>query len=57
MAARLSDLTQGLIDLLADVSHDPDEADWYDVEEYLELIPNPARVLKELSLYVHQEYL
>lgn len=52
-----SDITEGLIALLADVSHDPDEQDWYDVHEYLDLIPNTNRVLREFALYVHENYL
>lgn len=53
----LSDITQGLIELTEEVSHDPDEADWYDVEEYLSNIPNSSRVLKELVHFLHDEYL
>ncbi len=53
----LSDIAQGLIELTEDVSHDPDEADWYDVDEYLSNIPNSSRVLKELVRYIHSEYL
>lgn len=57
MAKQLSDLTQGLIEIAAEVSHDPEDADWYDVEEYLSMIPNSAKVLRELVYYMHQEYL
>ena len=53
----ISDITQGLIELAEEVSHDPDEQDFYDVDEYLELIPNPTKVLKELIHYMHAEYL
>lgn len=53
----VSDITEGLIELLEEVSHDPDEMDWFDVEEYIEQMPNTTRVLKELSKYVHAEYL
>lgn len=55
--SKISDVTQGLIELLEEVSHDPDEADWFDVHEYLGLIPNSSRVLKELAHYLHEEYL
>lgn len=51
------DTTEALIDLTASVSHDPEEADWYDVHELVELIPNPAAVLRDLLHYLHQEHL
>lgn len=51
------DTTQALVDLTASVSHDPDEADWYDVHELIELLPNPASVLRDLLHYLHEEYL
>lgn len=54
---RISDAAQGLIELLEEVSHDPDEADWYDVEEYIGLLPNTTRVLRELAHYMHENYL
>lgn len=54
---KISDITEGLIELLEEVSHDPDEIDWFDVEEYIEQMPNTTRVLKEFSKYVHAEYL
>lgn len=57
MAKQLSDITVGLIELVEDVSHDPDEADWGGVHEYLEDIPNHYRVLKELVHWLHQELL
>lgn len=57
MTRKLSDVTQGLIDLASDVSHDPDEQDWYDLEEYLSLIPNNAKVVRELIYFLHEEYL
>lgn len=53
----ISDVTMGLLELTEEVSHNPDEADWYDVNEYLGNIPNTHRVLKELIMYVHAEYL
>lgn len=53
----MSDIAQGLIELTEDVSHDPEEQDWYDVHEYLSNIPNSARVLKEVIHYVHEQYL
>ena len=53
----LSDVTQGLIEIAEEISHDPDEQDFYDLYEYLDLIPNSAKVLKELILFVHSEYL
>lgn len=52
-----SDVTIGLIELLEEVSHNPADADWFDVHEYLELIPSTTRVLKELVHYMHEEYL
>lgn len=53
----LSDITQGLVELLEEVSHDPEDQDFYDVHEYLDLIPNSTRVLKELAHYLHENYL
>lgn len=53
----VSDTTQGFIDILEDISHDPDEFDSYDLTEFIELLPNPYKVLKEFALYVHAEYL
>lgn len=57
MAHRISDITQGLIELVEEVSHDPEDQDWYDAHEYLESIPNPYTVLRELVHYLHEEYL
>lgn len=51
------DVTQALIDLTAAVSHDPDEADWYDVNEIVDLLSNPTSVLKEILTYMHEEHL
>lgn len=51
------DTTQALIDLTGAVSQDPDEADWYDVDELVELLPNPYAVLKDLLRYAHEEWL
>ena len=53
----LSDVTRGFIELLEDISHDPDEFDDFDLREYIENMPNPYKVLTEISLYVHAEYL
>lgn len=53
----LSDITQGFIDILEDISHDPEEYDTYDLVEYIENMPNPYKTLKEFALYVHGEYL
>lgn len=49
--------TQALVDLTASVSHDPEEADWHDVDELIELMPNHAPVLRDLLRYLHEEYL
>jgi hypothetical protein len=57
LAYKISDITQGLIEILEEISHDPDEADWYDANEYLELLPNSPRVLRELAHYLHENYL
>ena len=51
------DTTQALVDLAAAVSHDPDEADWYDVHELIDLLPNPSSVLRDLVHYLHEEFL
>lgn len=51
------DTTQALIDLTGGVSQDPDVADWYDVDELVELLPNPASVLKDLLRYAHAEWI
>ena len=53
----MSDVAQALIDLTASVSHDPDEADWFDVHETIELTTNPAAVLREILHYCHEEHL
>jgi hypothetical protein len=53
----MSDMTEGFIELLEEVSHDPDEFDAFDLLSYIEALPNPYRVLKEFGLYVHAEYL
>lgn len=52
-----SDITMGLIETAEAVSHDPDEQDWFEVDEYLDLIPDSAKVLKELIHYMHSEFL
>lgn len=51
------DTTQALVDLTANVSQDPDQADWHDVHELIELLPNAAAVLQDLLHYMHEEYL
>ena len=51
----MQDTTQALIDLTGAVSHDPDEQDFYDVDEVIDLLPNPASVLRELLRYIHSE--
>lgn len=53
----VSDITQGFIEILEDISHDPDDYDDYDLKEYIEALPNPYKILKEFALYVHAEYL
>lgn len=53
----LSEVTEGFIELLEEISHDPDQADLYDLKQYIEAMPNPERVLKEFALYVHENYL
>jgi len=57
MTYRLSDMAEGLLEIVADVSHDPEDADWFDAFEYLEDIPTPRAVLKEVMQYMHEEYL
>lgn len=54
---KLSDVTEGFIEILEEVSHDPDEFDDYDLKEYIENVPNPYLVLKEFALYIHRNYL
>lgn len=51
------DTTQALIDLTGAVSQDPEEADWYDVDELIDLLPNPSAVLRDLLRYAHEEWL
>lgn len=57
MIKELSDDTVGFIELLEDISHDPEEYDDFDLREYMEALPNPYRVLKEFGLWVHENYL
>jgi hypothetical protein len=52
-----SDQTEGFIEILEEISHDPDEFDDFDLKEYIEALPNPYLVLKEFGLYVHENYL
>lgn len=49
------DTTQALIDLTGSISQDPDQEDWYDVYELVDLLPNPNAVLKDLLHYLHKE--
>lgn len=51
------DTTQALIDLTGAVSQDPEEADWYNVDEIIDLLSNPAEVLRDLLRYAHKEWL
>lgn len=51
------DTTHALIDLAGSVSQDPEEADWYDVDELIDLLPDPAIVLRDLLRYAHKEWL
>lgn len=51
------DTTQALIDLTGAVSQDPEEADWYDVNELIDLLSNPSEVLRDLLRYAHEEWL
>lgn len=53
----VSATTAGFIDILEEISHDPDDYDEYDLREYIETVANPARVLKEFALWVHENYL
>jgi hypothetical protein len=53
----VSDVTQGFIEILEELSHDPEEYDTYDLIEYIENVPNAHKVLKEFALYVHTEYM
>ena len=57
MTEKLSDATIGFIEILEEISHDPEDYDDFDFREYIELLPNPYKVLKEFGLYVHREYL
>ena len=51
------DTTQALIDLTGAVSQDPEQADWYDVDELIDLLPDPTSVLRDLLRYAHREWL
>lgn len=53
----VSDITQGFIEILEEISHDEEDFDDYDLREYIEILPNPYKVLREFALYVHSEYL
>lgn len=54
---KLMDTTRALIDLTGAVSRDPELADWYDVDELIDLLPNPTPVLRNLIRYAHKEWL
>lgn len=51
------DTTQALVDLTGAVSHDEAEADWYDVHELIDLLADPAAVLRDLLHYAHEEWM
>lgn len=51
------DITNGFIEILEEVSHDPDERDEFELREYIENLPNPAHTLYEFSKWVHEELL
>lgn len=55
----VSDDTQGLIEIVEGLSHDPEEFEDQveDLKQYLESLPNPYRTLKEYALYTYSEYL
>lgn len=53
----MADQTLGFIEVLEEISHDPEEFDDFDLKEYIEALPNPYLVLKEFALYVHENYL
>lgn len=53
----MDDITEGLIELLEEVTHDPDEQDFFDVKEYIENLPNPYHTLWEFAQWVHEEHL
>ena len=52
-----NETTQSLIDLVASISHDPDEEDWFDVDEVIENLTNSSSVLRDILKYMHQEFL
>lgn len=53
----IDDITEGLIETLENVSHDPDDQDFSDVKEYIENLPNPYHTLWEFAQYAHKEWL
>ena len=55
--SNINPATEGLIELLEDVSHDPDQTDFYDVKEYIESLPNPYNTLYEFAKWVHGDLL
>ena len=57
MTSPIDDITEGLIETIEDVSHDPDMLDYADVREYIENLPNPYHTLWEFARWVHEELL
>jgi len=53
----INDVTEGLIELVEEVSHDPEDADWFDVKEYIENLPNPYATLYQFVRWTHGELL
>lgn len=56
---QVSDDTEGLVEIVEGMTHDPDEFDGEleDLKQYIESLPNPYRTLKEFALYAYSEYL
>lgn len=46
-----------LLELVEDVSHNPEEEDWSEVEDFLENISSVAPVLQDILEHFHKEYL
>lgn len=53
----LSDVTVGFMEILEGISHDPDEFDDFDLRQYVEELPNPAHVLYQFAMEMHENYL
>lgn len=49
--------TRSLVDLVASISHDPDEADWSEVHEQIEMLADAPSVLRDLLHHLHEAYL